>query len=256
MTRERIIKMVFLTLILGFAHSVNMNGQDLKSIAYQDDNQKLNGLVTANAGQDLPGVLILPAWQGIDEEAKQAARDLEEQGYIVFIADIYGDGNIPEDSQSAAKIAGHYKTDYEAYQHRIGLALEELVKQGAKEDKIAVIGYCFGGTGALEAARAGLPVEGVISIHGGLDKAADRSNGPLKAKILVENPADDKGVTPEIYEALVNEMNEGEADWQIITYAHSGHTFTDPRSPEYNEVMAKRAWKHTLLFLGEVLKEE
>lgn len=241
-------------LFAGFAYSGFGQTEDLKEVTYQDDNQELNGMVTPNAGQNLPGVLILPAWQGIDKEAQQAAMDLEKEGYIAFIADIYGKGNIPKDNAAAAKISGQFKDDYKSYQKRIRLALEELHKQGA--GKVAVIGYCFGGTGALEAARGNLPVEGVISIHGGLGKAANRPNVPLQTKILIENPADDKGVTKEIYEALVAEMNAGKTDWQIITYAHSGHTFTNPDSPEYNAVMAKRAWQHTLLFLEEVLKEE
>ena len=171
--------------------------QKLKSVAYQDGTQKLNGLVTSNAGKKLPGVLILPAWKGIDEEAKNAALQLEKQGYVVFIADIYGEGNIPTDNDAAAKIAGTYKQDYKAYQQRISVALEELKKQGANPDKIAVIGYCFGGTGALETARAQMPVAGVISIHGGLAKGNDRLNVPIKTKVLVENPADDESVKPE-----------------------------------------------------------
>ena len=134
------------------------------------------------------------------------------------------------------------------------MALEQLKKAGANSSKIAVIGYCFGGTGALETARAGFDVNGVVSIHGGLSKAADRANGAIKTKVLVENPAEDKGVTKEIYDQLVQEMKDGKADWQIITYANCGHTFTNPTSKEYNEVMAKRAWNHTLLFLAEVLK--
>lgn len=257
MIHSKMIANVVLPLVfVGVTHGVSGQTQDLMPVGYQDGTQKLNGLVTANAGEDLPGVLILPAWQGIDREAKQAALDLEAQGYTAFIADIYGEGDIPNDSESAAKISGHYKTNYKDYQRRISLALNELVKQGALKDKIAVIGYCFGGTGALEAARAGLPVQGVISIHGGLEKAEERPNVPIKTKVLVENPADDKGVTQEIYEALIEELNTGDTDWQIITYAHSGHTFTNPESPEYNETMAKRAWKHTLLFLDEILKEE
>lgn len=229
-------------------------GQNLKPIAYQDGSQKLNGLVTSNAGKKLPGVLILPAWKGIDDEAKTAAKELEKQGYIAFVADIYGEGNIPTDNASAAKTAGFYKKDYQAYQKRISLALEQLKKNGAIADKIAVIGYCFGGTGALESARGSLPVVGAVSIHGSIGKDQSRKNGPISTKILVENPADDQGVTPEDYNNLVKEMNEGNADWQIITYAHSKHTFTDPKSPDYNEVMAKRAWNHTLMFLKEILK--
>ena len=211
-------------------------------------------MVTSNTGKKLQGVLILPAWKGIDQEAKQAALDLEKEGYIAFIADIYGEGNVPTDNAAAAKIASQYKQDYQAYQKRIGLALEQLKKAGA--DKIAVIGYCFGGTGALEAARAQFPVNGVISIHGGLGKDASRPNGSLPTKILIEHPAEDQSVPQEMVNNLIKEMNEGKADWQIYTYAYSKHTFTNPESKDYNPTMAKRAWQHTLMFLDEVLKKQ
>ena len=232
----------------------SLTAQSLKAVKYADSTQELNGLVTSNVGKNLPGVLILPAWMGIDDEAKTAALELEKQGYVAFVADIYGKGNIPTDFASAGKIAGQFKADYQLYQKRISLALAQLKAAGAKNGKIAVIGYCFGGSGALETARAGLDVSGVISIHGGLAKAPERPNGPIKAKILVEHPAEDKSVKKEDIDNLVKEMNEGKADWQIITYANCGHTFTNPTSKDYNEVMAKRAWNHTLLFLGEVLK--
>lgn len=242
-------------LLSGFLiSSTTVFSQKLQPVSYQDGSQKLNGLVTSNAGKKLPGVLILPAWKGIDDEAKTAAADLEKQGYVAFIADIYGEGNIPTNMDTAAKNSGYYKKNYEAYQKRISLALEQLKKNGAVPDKIAVIGYCFGGTGALESARGKLPVVGVVSIHGSIGKDKSRPNGPLSTKILVENPADDQSVTPEDYNNLIKEMNDGNADWQIITYAHSKHTFTDPKSPDYNPVMAKRAWNHTLMFLKEILK--
>ena len=245
-------KLLILSVFMALIQSIS--AQSLKVVKYADDTQELNGLVTSNAGKNLPGVLILPAWMGIDDEAKTAAHQLEKEGYLVFIADIYGKGNIPTDFGSAGKIAGQFKADYQLYQKRISLALAQLKAAGAQSSKIAVIGYCFGGTGALEVARAGFDVAGVVSIHGGLAKAAGRPNAPIKAKVLVENPAEDKGVTKEIYDQLVQEMKDGKADWQIITYANCGHTFTNPTSQEYNEVMAKRAWNHTLLFLGELLK--
>jgi dienelactone hydrolase len=226
----------------------------LLNVAYKDGDQKLNGLVTQNAGKKLPGVLILPAWKGIDDEAKDAALALEKQGYIAFVADIYGEGNIPADNAAAGKAAGAFRKDFALYQRRINLALDELKKHGADLSRLAVIGYCFGGTGALETARANFPVKGVVSIHGGLGKDSTRANGPLSTKILVENPAEDQGVTPQVLAALIKEMNEGKADWQLITYAYSKHTFTDPKSPDYNEIMAKRAWDHTLMFLHEVMK--
>jgi dienelactone hydrolase len=245
-------KLFFIVAILSSV--MGCYAQELKTIAYNDGAQKLNGLVTKNAGKQLPGVLILPAWKGIDDEAKDAAIALAKQGYIAFVADIYGEGNIPTDNASAGKTAGSYRQNYTAYQKRIELALEQLKKSGADVNKLAVIGYCFGGTGALETARANFPVKGVVSIHGGLAKDSARTNGALPVKILIENPAEDKSVTPQVMNSLINEMNEGKADWQIITYAYSKHTFTDPKSPDYNELMAKRAWEHTLGFLKETLK--
>ncbi|MDP3641694.1 MAG: dienelactone hydrolase family protein [Bacteroidota bacterium] len=245
-------KLLILSVLLGLIQS--LSAQSLKAVNYADGSQELNGLVTSNAGKNLSGVLILPAWMGIDEEAKAAALQLEKEGYIAFVADIYGKGNTPTDFGSAAKIATQFKTDYQLYQKRISLALEQLKASGAQSNKIAVIGYCFGGTGALEMARAGFDVAGVVSIHGGLSKASDRPNVPIKIKVLVENPAEDKSVKREDFDKLVQEMNDGKADWQIITYANCGHTFTNPGSKEYNEVMAKRAWNHTLLFLSELLK--
>jgi dienelactone hydrolase len=246
--KKFLILSVFMVLIQ------TLSAQSLQAVKYADGSQELNGLVTSNAGKNLPGVLILPAWMGIDDEAKTAALQLEKEGYIVLIADIYGKGNIPTDFASAAKIATQFKTDYNLYQKRISMALEQLKAAGAQSSKIAVIGYCFGGSGALETARAGFDVAGVVSIHGGLAKAPERPNGPIKTKILVENPAEDKSVKKEDIDNLVKEMNEGKADWQIITYANCGHTFTNTTSKDYNEVMAKRAWNHTLMFLGEVLK--
>jgi dienelactone hydrolase len=241
-------------IIIVLFYGVSVPGQNLKDVAYSDGAQKLNGLVTDNAGKQLPGVLVLPAWKGIDQEARTAAMELEKQGYIAFVADIYGEGNIPTDNASAGKAAGTYRNNYQAYQRRIELALDQLKKAGALPGKIAVIGYCFGGTGALEVARAGFPVMGIVSIHGGLGKDSSRVNGPLNTNMLIENAAEDPGVNPQTTSKLAKEMNDGKADWEVITYAYCKHTFTDPASPDYNPVMAKRAWQHTLLFLKELFE--
>ncbi len=243
---------LILTLTLG--SMINLNAQQLKPVVYQDGQQKLNGLITDNSPKNKSAVLILPAWKGIDNESKRAALDLAKEGYVAFIADIYGEGNIPTDNASAAKIAGKYKADHVAYQKRITLALNQLIKAGVNPSKIAVIGYCFGGTGALEAARGLLPIVGVVSIHGGLAKDVARQNVPITTKVLVEHPAKDESVKPEDISNLVIELNAGNTDWQMITYANAKHTFTNPESADYNKVMADRAWQHTLLFLKEILK--
>lgn len=245
------MKHLFHLLILALM-STAAAAQDLKPVAYTDGPQKLNGLVTDNGGQKRSGVLLLPAWMGIDDEARTAAKELAGQGYTVFIADIYGEGHIPKDFNEARQIATQYKTDFATYQHRISLALEQLKLAGADPEKLAVIGYCFGGTGALEAARAQLPVKGVVSIHGGLGKG-ERPNGPISTSILIQHPEADPTVSAADMASITAELNAANADWQLISYAHCGHTFTNPASKEYNKRMTDRAWQHLLVFLKEVL---
>ncbi|MHC8947813.1 dienelactone hydrolase family protein [Sphingobacterium hungaricum] len=229
----------------------NYSFGQLKEVTYSENSQELKGLVgkpkSGNAG-----VLILPAWKGIDNEAKEAAKNLAEAGYISFIADIYGVGHTPATNEEAGKAAGYYKTNFEAYQKRIKAGLDELIKQGADPNKIVVIGYCFGGTGALEAARGQLPVQAAVSIHGGLSKG-NRQNVPIKTKVLVLHGADDASVSKADIDLLTEELNAGKTDWQMIYYAQSKHTFTNPESADYNEIMAKRSWEHLMLFLKEVL---
>lgn len=243
------MKKVIFLIISFFVYQISF--AQLKDVVYRDGNQIFKGIVAKPEGSK-KGVLILPAWKGIDDEARQAALDLEEQGYIAFIADIYGEGSYPTDNSSASKLSSYYKTNPAEYIKRIQLALKMLELQGADAKQIAVIGYCFGGTGALEVARAQLPVNGVVSVHGGLSKGT-RPNGPIGTKVLVLHGAEDTSVPENDVEALRQELKAASSDWQLIYYSGCGHTWTNPDSADYNEIMAIRAWGHLLQFLKEIL---
>ncbi|RZJ24495.1 MAG: dienelactone hydrolase family protein, partial [Flavobacterium sp.] len=207
------------------------------------------------------GILILPAWKGIDDHAKEVAQKLASEGYYTFVADIYGEGNYPKDASQAGERAGFYKKNYADYQRRIRLALDQLIKSGANADNIVMIGYCFGGTGVLEAARAGMPVKGVVSFHGGLGKDPSRATTPITTKVLVCHGADDPYEPKEEIDAFQKEMRDSKADWQMIYYANAVHAFTDPaagndnsKGAAYNATADRRSWQHFMLFLKETLK--
>lgn len=246
-----------------FLITIQSFGQ-LKPAQYKDGNQILNGfkINPIKGSSQKPGVLILPAWKGIDQLSKDTAESLSKLGYYAFIADIYGEGNYPKDNAEAGKIAGFYKNDFVAYQKRISLALQQLIDAGANPDNIVIIGYCFGGTGALEAARGHLNTKGVVSFHGGLGKDAKRPIEPITAKVLVCHGADDPYESKEEITAFQQEMRDAKADWQMIYYANAVHSFTNPESgtdnskgAAYNETAAKRSFEHLKLFLNEVLKK-
>ena len=233
----------------------------LKPVAYRDGNQKLNGFAISPSKDKAPGVLVLPAWRGIDAHSKESAEKLAGMGYHAFVADIYGAGNVPKDTKEAGEKSGKFKADFALYQSRIRAALDQLIAQGADPSRIAVIGYCFGGTGALEAARANMPVQGVVSFHGGLGRDAKRPVEKIAPKILVCHGADDFFVPEAEIDGFEKEMKDSGADWQMIYYADAVHAFTEPaagsdksKGTAYNEKAAKRSWEHMKLFFDEILK--
>lgn len=233
----------------------------LKTVAYTDGAQKLNGQLALPKAplKKKAGVLIIPAWMGIDEHSKNSAEKLAAQGYYAFVADIYGEGNYPTDKKTAGNLSGYYKNHVDAYQKRIQSALAQLIKSGADSNNIVVIGYCFGGSGALEAARANFNVKGVVCFHGGLGRDTSKAMTPITAKVLVCHGANDRFVPDAQIKAFQIEMNARKADWQMIYYAEAVHAFTevsagnDPSSGvAYNEKAAKRSWALMLQFLTEV----
>lgn len=251
------------TLVIFTLLVTSVASAQLKIVSYNDGNQKLNSefIAASKPSKSNPGILILPAWKGITSHERTTAKSLSEMGYHVLAADIYGEGNYPKEAKEAGERSGYFKKNYGDYQRRIQLALDQLIKAGASADNIVAIGYCFGGTGVLEAARGGLPLQGVVSIHGGLAKDASRANQPILTKVLVLHGADDPYVPQTEIDAFQQEMRASNADWQMIYYADAVHAFTEKtagndksKGAAYNEKADKRSWDHLKIFLSEVLR--
>jgi len=260
--KNNLLVTIFLSLILTLPSIIQ--AQLLQPVAYKDGTQKLNGLIGVPklTTKKKAGVLIIPAWMGVDVHSELSAEKLAAEGYYAFVADIYGEGNKPEDDKKASELSGYYKSHVDIYRRRIQLALNALIETGADPNNIVVIGYCFGGTGALEAARANMPVKGVVSFHGGLARDTTKSINIINAKVLVCHGAADPFVPEAQVKAFQNEMNQSKADWQMVYYANAVHAFTDisagndpSKGAAYNEKAAKRSWRELMSFLKEVFGE-
>ena len=231
-------------------------------LLYQDGPVRLAGYLArpkAVPGK-VPGVLVIHQWLGLTEHERMEARRLADLGYVALAADIYGEGVRPKDLQEAKTQAGIYKGDRALYRRRIRAGLDTLRAQpGVDPERLAVIGFCFGGTGALEAARDGMPVAGVVSFHGGLDAVPDPAPRPIKAKILVCHGADDPNVPAKDVAAFHDEMRRAKADYTFIAYGGAVHAFTqkeagnDPsKGVAYQEAAARRSWEHMKVFFAEL----
>jgi dienelactone hydrolase len=232
-------------------------------VEYDHDGTTLEGLVaydTTKAGPS-PGVLIVHQWKGITTHERDIALRLAEMGYVAFCADIYGKGVRPETSQAAGAEAGKYRKDDDRslFRGRLNAGLEQLLANPRVDaQRVAAIGYCFGGTGVLELARSGAPIAGVVSFHGSLDSTNPEDGKNIHAKVLVLHGADDPYVPQAGIDAMIKEFNDGGVDWQMISYGGAVHSFTDRRAAGPKETGAmydadadRRSWEHMKVFFAE-----
>jgi len=213
-------------------------------------------------GAKRPGVLIVHEWTGINDHMKQRAEMLARLGYVAFAADIYGKGIRPVAQTEAAKTAGIYKDDRPLMRARVRAGLEELKKQKYVDpQRIAAIGYCFGGTTVLELARDAADIQGVVTFHGGLSTPTPQDAKNIKAKVLALHGADDPFVKADEVAAFQDEMRKGGVDWQFISYGNAVHSFTNKaagsdnsKGAAYNENADRRSWEAMKAFFAEIFK--
>jgi dienelactone hydrolase len=235
-----------------------------KMISYSKDGVEYEGfqVYDDSISGKRPGVLVIHQWKGLSENEKQRGRMLAELGYNVLAADIYGKGIRPQAPADAGKEAGKFKGDRALFRKRLMAGLEVLQKDERTETaKVAAIGYCFGGTGVLELARAGAPLCGVVSFHGGLDSVEGLAAAPdlFQGKVLVLHGAADPFVPPPQVTAFQKEMTDAKADWQMVSYGGAVHAFTqreagdDPsKGAAYHAAADKRSWQAMKAFFAEI----
>lgn len=247
-------------ILLAFVPALAFAKVKTEKIAYTKDGVKLEGVLAYNdkIKKPRPGVIIFPDWMGRGEYTEMRAKQLAEMGYVAFAADVYGMENNPADQKAASELAGKYRADNKLMRDRANAAFETISQnKNVDKSKVAAIGYCFGGTIALELARAGAPVKGVISFHGGL--ATKEKATTLAPKILVLHGGDDPFVPEKDIVEFQKEMRDAKADWQFVSYGNAVHSFTlkhagndNSKGAAYNELADKRSWKEMKTFFEEL----
>ncbi len=234
-----------------------------ETVAYKHGDTVLEGFLAYDDSVKgpRPAVLIVHQWKGLGDYEKKRAEMLAQLGYNAFAVDIYGKGVRPKDSGEAGAEAGKYKRDRELLRARAKAGLETLRKlKNTDPNRIAAIGYCFGGTTVIELARAGADIAGVVSFHGGLDSPNPEAGRNIKCKVLALHGADDPFVPATDLAAFEDEMRNAGVDWQLIKYGGAVHSFTDwnakggMKGAQYNERADKRSWEDMKAFLAEIFK--
>jgi len=231
------------------------------TVAYLDGDTVLEGFFAydADISGRRPVVLIHHAWAGRDEFVADKAKKLAELGYFGFATDMYGQGVLGTSIEENAKLMQPFMADRAKLQKRLHAALATVkLMPWADEQRIAAIGFCFGGLCALDLARTGVDIRGVIAFHG-LFGAPDNIPQPkIKAKVLALHGHDDPMVRPEQVLALQTELTNAGADWQIHSYGNTMHAFTNPLADNpafgtvYQATADRRSWQAMQNFLTEI----
>ncbi|MDE0091761.1 MAG: dienelactone hydrolase family protein [Oligoflexia bacterium] len=211
----------------------------------------------------LPGVLVLPEFWGLKEYIQSRARQLAELGYCALAVDIYGEGWMAEDVESASSAMNKLLSNLDKNSKYLISHLEELKKlKQTDETKTAVIGYCLGGSLALHLARIGANVKGAVSFHGDLETHITIQPGQVKAKILVCHGLDDSMIPKEKVINFKKEMETAGVDYKFIGYEKALHGFTNPQATEngkkfgipiaYNEIADRSSWEEMQSFFTQI----
>ncbi|ANE55492.1 MULTISPECIES: dienelactone hydrolase family protein [Methylomonas] len=231
------------------------------TVGYLDGDVALEGFFAYDDAIDgpRPVVLIHHAWGGRDGFVAEKAKLLAERGYLGFAADTYGRGVLGKSPEENAGLMQPFMADRAKLQKRLHAALAAAkLLPWADNGKIAAIGFCFGGLCALDLARSGADIRGVVSFHGLLVPPDNIPEPRLKAKVLVLHGHDDPMAPPAQVQALQAELSRAGADWQVHSYGNTMHAFTNPvaNNPSFGTVYQaladRRSWQAMQNFLAEI----
>jgi len=237
-----------------------MQTRDLDSAA---DGATLRGFLAFNeADTPRPGVLVFHEGLGLGDFAMAKARQLAALGYVAFAADMFGERRQAKNLQEVATLVGGLRAEPERLRARAMAALATLAAlPQVDREKLAAIGFCFGGSVVLELARAGAELKAVVSFHGVLATKLPAAEGRVKASVLVLTGAEDPLAPPDQVAAFEAEMRAaGVADWQVVSYGNTLHGFTNPaadgsmmRTAMYHAQSDRRSWAAMQALFNEVL---
>jgi dienelactone hydrolase len=235
-----------------------------ETVAYKAGDAELEGFIAYDdsvpATEKRPAVIIVHEWWGLTDYPKMRAQMLAKLGYVAFCADMYGPGKTTQDPKQAGVWAGEVARNPDVEKARAQAAFDVVRKRPEVDpQKIAAIGYCFGGGVALDMARNGMDLAGVVGFHASLATQRPAQKGHVKAQVLVCHGADDTFESAEDVANFQKEMTTAGVTWQMNIYSGAVHAFTNANADKfgikgvaYNKIADERSWEALQTFLKDV----
>jgi dienelactone hydrolase len=226
-----------------------------KTIDYEYDGVKLKGFLAYDdtTTDKRPGVLVFPEWWGLNDYAKSRAKQLAALGYVAFAADLYGDGKVIDVAhpQDAQKMATELRMNLKTWRGRAQAALKQLTVQPQVDPaRVGAIGYCLGGSTALQLAYTGADLKAVCTFHAALPTPTAEEAKAIKAKLLIAHGGDDKFIPEKAITAFKESLDNAKVNFLFISYPGVVHSFTVPDADKannpgmkYDKAADEKSWK-------------
>lgn len=237
-------------------------------VDYIDGDVELQGYMAypkakdGEAKRQLPAVLIIHEWWGLNDFAKKQAERLAKLGYFVFALDMYGKGKVTDDPKQARAWSGPLYGN-QAMRDRATAGLNILLSQpDVDRNRVAAIGYCFGGTGVLQLAYSGAPLKSVVSFHGQPIPPKPQDMDNIQATLLVCHGEADPLVKPETIQAFKQAFKDSDVKMIWVDYPDAVHSFTNPGADAhgidgvaYNKQADELSWQDMLQVFRQTIGE-
>ncbi len=234
---------------------------ETRNVHYDFEGTEMVGhLALPAAAGPRPAVLLCHEGPGLDDHVKGCANRLAQLGYVAFALDYHGGGvRLPDMGTVMARL-GRLMGDPDATRARGNAGLCVLLDQPAVDrERVAAIGYCFGGTMALELARGGAALRGVVGFHSGLATVRPGDAANITGSVLVCIGTEDPLIPAEQRMAFEAEMRAANVDWRMDLYGRAAHSFTNPEADSagipgiaYDRLTDERSWRAMLDLFAEV----
>jgi dienelactone hydrolase len=245
-------RMVLAACVLAFGAGAADAAVKSKVVTYAYDGVTLKGFLAwddAVTGKR-PGVLVVHEWWGLNDYARKRAEELAKLGYVAFACDMYGDGKSTEHPKEAGQFAGEVRKNLKTWQGRALAGLKVLQESDLVDGQnLAAIGYCFGGSTALQLAYMGAPLKAVATFHAALPVPTPEQAKAIKPRILICHGADDSFITKETIDSFKTALDTAKADYQFKSYEGAVHSFSVPGAEKagvkglaYNAAADEQSW--------------
>lgn len=242
-------RMIFLLILFATVAATTVG----KPVVYQVDGGDYEGWYTSPS-VEAPLVLLVHDWDGLTDYEIKRADMLNDLGYAVFCADLFGKGIRPTELDAKRKCTGELYADREKMRRLMDGALQAAKAEGGNVGNAIAMGYCFGGTAVLESARAGMDLKGFATFHGGLQTPEGQDYSETKGRVLILHGTADSSVILDHFADLARDLEDAGVSHEMITYGGAPHAFTVFGSDRYSKDADKKSWRRFAQFLEETLR--